>query len=94
MTQAFNAGLDGTVSQLAWLPEIDIVRLDADQLLQTLVANGSLFGFTHVTTACITPNVAPFTCQDPDEFLFWDGIHPTRAVHAIIANEAIAVLTP
>jgi len=48
---------------------------------------------TNVTTPCITPRVAPFTCQQPDEFLFWDGIHPTGAAHAILAQEAGRVLT-
>ena len=50
------------------------------------------FGLTDVTSACVTPNIPPFTCQSPDEFLFWDGIHPSNAVHAIIANEAALVL--
>jgi len=37
------------------------------------------FGLTDVTTACMTTGVAPFTCQAADEFLYWDGIHPTKA---------------
>jgi phospholipase/lecithinase/hemolysin len=45
-----------------------------------------------VTTACITPNVAPFTCRHPNAFLFWDGVHPTRAGHALVAAEAARVL--
>jgi phospholipase/lecithinase/hemolysin len=24
-------------------------------------------------------------CANPDRFLFWDGIHPTRAGHLIIS---------
>jgi len=44
------------------------------------------------TRACVTPFVPPFTCGSPDEFLFWDGIHPTKAVHGIIAQEAASVL--
>lgn len=31
--------------------------------------------------------------QRPDEFLFWDGIHPSRAVFAITAQEAAASLS-
>jgi phospholipase/lecithinase/hemolysin len=27
-------------------------------------------------------------CQQPDEYLFWDGIHPTKAAHAIVAVAA------
>ena len=24
-------------------------------------------------------------CADPDRYLFWDGIHPTRAGHLLIS---------
>ena len=93
LTQAFNAGLDGVVTQLlAGLPGIRIVRLDAYRLLNDLVADPASFGLTNAVAACVTPNVPPFTCGSPDEFLFWDGIHPSRAVHAIIAQEAASVL--
>jgi phospholipase/lecithinase/hemolysin len=40
----------------------------------------------------VTPGVPPFTCQSADEFLYWDGIHPTAAVHAILAQETAVVL--
>ena len=94
LTQLFNQGLDEVVAlSLAGLQGIRIDRLDTYRLLNDLVAGPpSAFGFTNVTGACITPYVAPFTCGSPDEFLFWDGIHPTKAVHAIIAQEAANVL--
>jgi phospholipase/lecithinase/hemolysin len=92
LTQAFNAGLDGVVAQLSTLPGIRIVRLDAYRLLNDIVADPAAFGLIDVMTACVTPNDAPFICDRPDEFLFWDGIHPTRAAHAIIAQEAAAEL--
>jgi phospholipase/lecithinase/hemolysin len=92
LSGAFNTGLDGAIVQLSMLPGIRIVRLDAFRLLNDLVANGEAFGLANVTMACVTPDVPPFTCQKPDQYLFWDGIHPTKAVHGIIAQEAAAVL--
>ena len=93
LTQLFNSGLDSVVAQFeAVLPGIKIDRLDAFGLLKNLVAHPEAFGLTDVTSPCITPYVAPFTCGTPDEFLFWDGIHPTKAVHDIIAQEAATVL--
>ena len=92
LTQGFNAGLDGVVAQLSGLPGIGIVRLDVYRMLNDLVAHPAAFGLTDVTTACITPNIPPFKCERPDEFLFWDGIHPSKAVHAITAQEAASAL--
>ena len=56
------------------------------------MADKAAFGLTNVTTACITPEIAPFFCETPDEFLFWDGIHPSKAVHTIVAQRAALVL--
>jgi phospholipase/lecithinase/hemolysin len=92
LTQGFNAGLDGVVTQLSALPGIRIDRLDAYRLLNDIVADPAAFGLTDVTTACVTPNIPPFTCGRPDDFLFWDGIHPSKAVHAIVAQEAAFAL--
>jgi phospholipase/lecithinase/hemolysin len=90
ITQAFNLTLDGVVTHLSALPGIRIVRLDAYRLLNDIVADPAAYGLTNVTSACVTPNAPPFSCEHPDEFLFWDGIHPTKAVHDIIAQEAAA----
>jgi phospholipase/lecithinase/hemolysin len=72
--------------------EVDITVLDAFTLLQQITANPGNFGLTNTTTACLTPNAEPFFCQAADEYLFWDGIHPTQAAHALVAHEAARVL--
>ena len=72
--------------------DIDIAMLDAFTLLQQINAHPANFGLTNTTTACVTPSEEPFLCQTADEYLFWDGIHPTRAAHALVAHEAAGVL--
>jgi len=60
--------------------------------LTEIVANPQTYDLSNVTDACLTPNVAPFSCDRPDNYLFWDGIHPTRTVHAIVASTAALLL--
>lgn len=93
LSQAFNANLELVLVQLENnLPGIQIVRFDLYGTVSTIIADPALFGLTNVRDACITPNVPPFTCKRPDEYLFWDGAHPTRAVHAIVAQQIKALL--
>jgi phospholipase/lecithinase/hemolysin len=96
LSQGFNAGLEadgGVLSQLRTnLPGIQILRLDVYGKLQAIVAAPGNFGLSNVTAACITPDVAPYHCKDFKDYLFWDGIHPTAAAHAIVAQEAALVL--
>jgi phospholipase/lecithinase/hemolysin len=91
LTQMFNAALAAELTLLSGLPGIDIVPFDAFALVSAIVATPGDFGLTNVTDACVTPNVPPFACQ-PADYLFWDGIHPTEAVHAIIAREVALLL--
>ncbi len=94
LVQAFNGGLTFLLSQLAALPDIQFTVFDAYGKLNTVVAQPQLFGLSNVTSACIRPNDPPFVCSKPDEFLFWDGIHPTKAGHALLAEEAALLLAP
>jgi outer membrane lipase/esterase len=93
LSQAFNAGLEGNVlTDLARLPGIELLRLDVYGKLQTIVTAPEDFGLSNVTAACITPGIAPYHCKDFKGYLFWDGIHPTAAAHAIVAQQAAGVL--
>jgi phospholipase/lecithinase/hemolysin len=93
LTQGFNGGLTQVLASLTVaLPGTSFARLDAYQILNDIVASPAAFGLEVVTAPCLTPNVAPFSCNQPDGFLFWDGIHPTRAGHAILADETAKVL--
>jgi outer membrane lipase/esterase len=70
-----------------------IARLDVFAVLHEVVASPAAFGLTEVEEPCIAigTRIKPF-CAEPDRYLFWDGIHPTRAGHRILADRAAAAL--
>ena len=93
LSQQYNMALAGAVQDLtALLPGVDVKVLDVYTILNNVVASPDAYGFVNVTDACITPGVAPFTCATPDTYAFWDGIHPTQALHAIVAEQALALI--
>ncbi|KOP27494.1 GDSL family lipase [Hapalosiphon sp. MRB220] len=69
--------------------DIQVIELDVHFLYREAIANPAKFGFTNVTEACLK-NCANF--DNPDNFLFWDSIHPTTAVHKLLAKAALKEL--
>jgi phospholipase/lecithinase/hemolysin len=93
LSQGYNSGLAGVVQGLNLaLDGIDIRVLDAYALLNAVVADPATYGFLNATEACVTPNQPPFTCTSPDTYAFWDGIHPTKALHELVAEQAIELI--
>lgn len=66
---------------------ISVVGLDVASLFAAVEANPAQFGFTNVTGSAITVPGA-----DPDQYLFWDDVHPTAAGDALLADAASAEL--
>jgi phospholipase/lecithinase/hemolysin len=93
LATGYNAELTGAVGQLSALPDIDIRVLDLHATLNQVIADPGTYGFANATDACVTPNQPPFRCKKPDTYVFWDGIHPTAAMHALIAQQALATVT-
>lgn len=69
----------------AMADETGVTVFDAYGLLTAAVMNPSAFDLTDVTHAC---GDASFKC-DLATSMFWDGIHPTAAGHALLANEML-----
>jgi len=92
LSDSFNAALTTVLAGLAGLPGLNLVMFDASGLLRAIVMDPSAFGLVEAVNPCVMPDTPPFACQNPDDFLFWDGIHPTTAAHAIVASEVAALL--
>jgi phospholipase/lecithinase/hemolysin len=90
LTQAHNQGLRRKLKLLSQQHEdLQIATLDANALYRKAITNPAAFGFTNVTSACITGANA---CGNPNQFLFWDDIHPTTAAHRILGETAFAAV--
>jgi outer membrane lipase/esterase len=92
IVQGLNIQLGQIIEGLRGYPQIIIKQLDIYTLLNDIVAQPANYGIITTDTACVTPNIQPYTCAQPNTYLFWDGIHPTKAVHAIVAQKASELL--
>jgi phospholipase/lecithinase/hemolysin len=91
LTNEFNADLLPTIESLGIPSNVTLTELDVDSLLNNILGNPSQYGFTDVTDACLTTSSL---CTDPNQYLFWDQLHPTTTADTIIAQTAITDITP
>jgi thermolabile hemolysin len=92
LTAAHNAGLATTIANLGLAnPTVNLNLLDVNGLFNRVVTNPGSFGFTDVTTQCIT---ATTVCANPNANLFWDEIHPTTEGHRLIGELAFNTVSP
>jgi phospholipase/lecithinase/hemolysin len=86
LATAYNGALAQALAALGALPQIQIRQFDINAFLHTVVSSPGRYGLRDVENSCLKFGVATnAVCADPNHFLFWDGIHPTRAAHLIIS---------
>jgi phospholipase/lecithinase/hemolysin len=102
LTAGHNFLLSQSFNQLNSLPGINLKGLDVASLFDTAIKNPSTFGFTNVNAPCLvnsplfhtpSPSTPISICSNPDQYLFWDDIHPTSAAHKVIGDLAFRTLT-
>jgi|SRR5688572_4842539 len=83
---AFNTNLATQLAMLDSMLVAEITLFDNDAAFQRLLADPAAFGITNTTEPCV--NLAANTvCTNPDQYLFWDGAHPTARALEILARE-------
>ncbi|MGB3558297.1 MAG: SGNH/GDSL hydrolase family protein [Geitlerinemataceae cyanobacterium] len=81
----FNILLDGALGGLATNPDINLVPVDTFGFLSSISASPESFGLTNGSDPCIDLTTV---CTNPNEFVFYDGIHVTTATHTAFAQLA------
>lgn len=90
-----NAGLATAVNQLSNnIPGVNIIPVDIDSLFNQVIANPGEFGFKFVNSSCviydIQTNQVLQSCDNPNDYLFFDEVHPTTNAHGLVAETALA----
>lgn len=86
ITQQHNLALDRQLEGLEQtLPDLHLTRLDVEQLFEQAIQGQ--FAFTNVKSPCFNRTTKQ-VCANPDQYLFWDALHPTTAAHRIVAELA------
>jgi outer membrane lipase/esterase len=96
LSLGFNAGLSSALGGLSLLPDIKITQFDTFGLISSIVANPTAYGFANSSTPCLSGSLFlgnGVVCQNPDSFVFWDGVHPTTAAHRVL-GDAFATSVP
>jgi outer membrane lipase/esterase len=95
LANLFNTTLDSALAGSG----VQVIQVNAAQLLREVVANPGAFGFTNVTVpVCTTASAlqcTPATLRDPAgalTYAFADGIHPTTGLARIGAQAAASMI--
>lgn len=87
---AFGYYLNQTIDQLELgYSGLDIIEFDTFGFLASIAANPGAFGFSNVTDPCFT---GVSVCANPDQYLFWDSVHPTASAHRILGASFYAAV--
>jgi phospholipase/lecithinase/hemolysin len=93
LSVAFNQNLAAQLTLLdQQLGFVDIVQFDTAAAFDRLLNNPSKYGFDVTDKSCVA-NLGSGVCN-PSTWVFWDGVHPTTATHAYLAEQFRAAVVP
>lgn len=99
LTQKHNKNLDKLAAKTeASNPDVNIIQVDVNDLLDDILKSPDEFGLTNVTDnftgidLYTGINTSPAN-GNPNQFLYWDSVHPTTVVQDLVSDLVISELT-
>ncbi len=95
LSQTFNGFVDAGLAGIG----ANIIRLDTFELLTALANDPTAFDLPadlNTKDACFSGfvGVGGTVCDNPENYLFWDMIHPSALTHRVLGNAARAAVVP
>lgn len=92
LSQQFATNWLQQVSELSVTnPACTFYYFDVYSAFENILANPGAYGLSNVTDKAYD---GTSVVSNPDEYLFWDQVHPTRAGHALLGNQAYTEVIP
>jgi phospholipase/lecithinase/hemolysin len=79
-----NAALQSKIPLVSSLLGVRIDLININTIFYQLINDPIRFGFTNSTGEAFNPSTG-IVAPDPNQYVFWDGFHPTTRVHFIAA---------
>ena len=95
LTLAHNAALEQALGGLSASTDANIIHVDINSLFNRIVANPGEFGFTqNPAIPCVVGdfNNISSVCDNPDEFIFFDAVHPSSKSHRLVADATLSAI--
>ena len=82
LVQAHNAGLQVIAAQYG-AETLQVSTFDLHGAYEAIQLNGPVFNITDAAQPCV---VEGQECSDAHNHLWWDGVHPSAAVHELVGG--------
>ena len=94
LTNDHNKRLADELGKFSNNPDLNLISVDVFSLFNQVEANPGKFGFQDVVNPCVVGNFQTIVsvCPQPNDYLFFDSVHPTTGVHKLVADTALAAI--